>query len=85
VLTTLSAARTGTLLGRGAGAKDALMGGYHLSFAVGAGLLLAAILVAALVLRPRRSARTEPGPARAARPADQPEQSPASAAQLVEP
>jgi EmrB/QacA subfamily drug resistance transporter len=63
VLTTLSAARTGTLLARGAGPRDALMGGYHLAFGVGAGLLLAAIAVAAVVLRPQRNA----GAARSAR------------------
>ena len=63
VLTTLSAARTGELLTGGAAAKDALMGGYHLAFAVGAGLLAAAILVALTVLRPERRTRAEAGTA----------------------
>jgi EmrB/QacA subfamily drug resistance transporter len=55
VLTTLAAARTGTLLGRGESAANALTGGYHLAFAVGAGLLAAAIAVALTVLRPERN------------------------------
>src|SRR6185437_11166161 len=42
VLTTLSAARTSTLLSRGESSANALMGGYHLAFAVGVGLLAAA-------------------------------------------
>ncbi|WP_034263128.1 MFS transporter [Actinospica robiniae] len=54
VLTTLSAARSSTLLGRGESSADALMGGYHLAFGVGAGLLAAAIVVALTVLRPDR-------------------------------
>lgn len=54
VLTTLSAARTATLLGRGESSANALMGGYHLAFAVGVGLLAAAIVVALTVLRPER-------------------------------
>jgi len=54
VLTTLSAARTATLQGRGESSANALMGGYHLAFAVGVGLLAAAIVVALAVLRPER-------------------------------
>jgi EmrB/QacA subfamily drug resistance transporter len=57
VLTTLSAARTAALLRRGESAPDALMGGYHLAFGVGAALLVAAIAVAILGLRPE--ARTQ--------------------------
>ncbi len=38
---------------------NALMGGYHLAFGVGAGLLLAAIMVAIVVLRPEPTADHE--------------------------
>ena len=57
VLTTLSASRTAALLRAGRSTPDALMGGYHLAFTVGVGLLLAALAVALLVLRPARAAR----------------------------
>lgn len=60
VLTTLSASRTGALRSGGADAKDALMGGYHLAFAVGAGLLVAAILVALILLRPAARPQSQP-------------------------
>jgi MFS family permease len=54
VLATLSTARTEAL---GSGA-EALNGGYHLAYVIGAGLLLAAVAVATLVLerdpRPQR-------------------------------
>ncbi len=55
VLTTLSASRTAALLRRGEPAPDALMAGYHVAFSVGVGLLLAALAVAILVLRPGRA------------------------------
>jgi len=58
VLTTLSASRTSTLLYRGTSAPAALMGGYHLAFTVGAGLLLAAIAVSILVLRTDQTAKS---------------------------
>jgi len=51
VLTTLAAARTESLLAEGVSRPAALTGGYHLAFAVGAGLLVAAFVVAATVLR----------------------------------
>ena len=51
VLSTLAAARTDGLLATGAGRAVALTGGYRLAFATGAGLLLAAFVVAAVVLR----------------------------------
>ena len=59
VLTTLSASRAATLLHQGRSAPNALMGGYHLAFGVGAGLLLAAIMVAIVVLRPEPTADHE--------------------------
>ncbi|WP_406452927.1 MFS transporter [Streptomyces sp. NBC_00876] len=58
VLSTLAASRTDTLLAGGRSRAEALTGGYHLAFAVGAGLLTAAFLVALVVLR-RPGHRTE--------------------------
>ncbi|MBV2364042.1 DHA2 family efflux MFS transporter permease subunit [Streptomonospora nanhaiensis] len=51
VLSTLAAARTGALADAGADTATALTGGYHLAFAVGAGLIAAAFAVAFTVLR----------------------------------
>ncbi|MFG3141504.1 DHA2 family efflux MFS transporter permease subunit [Streptomyces sp. NPDC048211] len=51
VLSTLAASRTDTLLAGGGSRAEALTGGYHLAFAVGAGLLATAFLVALTVLR----------------------------------
>ncbi|MCZ0980571.1 MFS transporter [Streptomyces diastatochromogenes] len=53
VLSTLAAARTGSLTKAGKPDAEALTGGYHLAFGVGAGLLLIALAVAFTVLRPR--------------------------------
>jgi MFS family permease len=61
VLATLSTSRTEHLLGDGHSAASALTSGYHLAFAVGAGLVLAAIAVTAIVLSPR--AQTAQAPA----------------------
>ena len=64
VLTTLAASRTGGLLAQGHPSADALLGGYHLAFTVGVGLLLAAIVAAAVLLRaPRKATRRTPAPA----------------------
>jgi EmrB/QacA subfamily drug resistance transporter len=52
VLATLASARTEALLMDGASVSAALTGGYHLAFGVSAGLVVAAIVIAALVLRP---------------------------------
>ncbi|MEV4948238.1 MFS transporter [Streptomyces sp. NPDC053755] len=58
VLSTLAASRTESLAEAGRPAPEALTGGYHLAFAVGAGLLVAALVVAATVLRrPRTDSR----------------------------
>ncbi|MFE2428705.1 DHA2 family efflux MFS transporter permease subunit [Streptomyces sp. NPDC059373] len=51
VLSTLAASRTDRLLGSGHDTATALTGGYHLAFATGAGLMLAAALLTAIVLR----------------------------------
>ncbi|WNI23368.1 MFS transporter [Streptomyces sp. ITFR-16] len=64
VLSTLAASRTETLLAGGHGRAEALTGGYHLAFAVGTGLLVAAFLVALLVLaRPGRAKAAKAAPA----------------------
>ncbi|MGW4641475.1 MFS transporter [Sphaerisporangium sp. NPDC004334] len=62
VLSTLAASRTEGLSAHGASPAAALTGGYRLAFAVGAGLLTAAFLVALVVLprRPRTPARETP-------------------------
>jgi EmrB/QacA subfamily drug resistance transporter len=52
VLATLSATRTDNLLHGGKAAADALTGGYHLAWAVGTGLLVAAIGFAVTILQP---------------------------------
>ncbi|GAA5195862.1 MFS transporter [Rugosimonospora acidiphila] len=71
VLSTLAARRTGDLLAQGAGQSAALTGGYHLAFAVGAALLVAALLVTVATLRqPGRVAaprRDEAAPATVSR------------------
>jgi EmrB/QacA subfamily drug resistance transporter len=51
VLSTLAASRTGGLLADHESQAAALTGGYHLAFTVGAGLLVAAFVVAFTVLR----------------------------------
>lgn len=53
VLSTLAATRTESLTAAGRPAAEALTGGYHLAFAVGAGLLLVALAIAFTVLRHR--------------------------------
>ncbi|MFD0821957.1 MFS transporter, partial [Micromonospora zhanjiangensis] len=60
VLSTLAAGRTGRLAATGASPAAALTGGYHLAFAVGAGLLVTAFLVVLVVLRRRRTDRALP-------------------------
>jgi hypothetical protein len=54
VLSTLAASRTDGLLADGESQAAALTGGYHLAFTVGAGLLIAAFVVAFTVLRQSR-------------------------------
>ena len=50
VLATLATTRTGQLLGQGQSTAAALSGGYHLTWAIGAGLVVATIVLAATVL-----------------------------------
>ncbi len=75
VLATLAASRTEALVAAGEGGGAALTGGYRLAFAVGAGLLVAAFVLAALMLRRRPAAGGTP-------PADTPTAIPATTATL---
>uniref|UniRef100_A0AAU2JTT9 MFS transporter n=1 Tax=Streptomyces sp. NBC_00049 TaxID=2903617 RepID=A0AAU2JTT9_9ACTN len=57
VLSTLAASRTESLARAGGSPAEALTGGYHLAFAIGAALLLAAVGLAATLLRTSGTAR----------------------------
>ena len=59
VLATLSTTRSENLFGKGEVTAAALTEGYQLAFWIGAGLVVAAIAVAAAVLQPERQAKTE--------------------------
>jgi EmrB/QacA subfamily drug resistance transporter len=59
VLATLSAARSDGLIGGGEATASALTSGYHVAFLVGAGLVLAAIVVAVTVLQPQEQAEQQ--------------------------
>ena len=62
VLATLATTRTTSLLGQGASNANALTDGYHLAFTIGAGLVLAAIAIGLVFLRPTQAleAMSEP-------------------------
>jgi EmrB/QacA subfamily drug resistance transporter len=64
VLATLATSRTDQLLASGQSAPAALTGGYHLAFGISAGLLAAAIAVAATVLRSEDGVQVEAEAAR---------------------
>jgi len=71
VLATVATTRTQALHAAGDPALAALNGGFHLAYLIGAALVLAAIVVAVVVLRPERTpaaAEPEPEPARKRRP-----------------
>ncbi|TMB73781.1 MAG: MFS transporter, partial [Chloroflexi bacterium] len=59
VLASFSASRTNGLLAASVARPAALTNGYRLSFAIGAGLVLGALLVAGTVLRPAQEAEDE--------------------------
>jgi hypothetical protein len=59
VLATLSASRSDSLRANGDSVASALTGGYHLAFAIGAGMVLAAIVLTVTLLRPERAVATE--------------------------
>ena len=68
VLATVSATRSDNLIAAGKATASALTSGYHLAFVIGAGLVVAAIVVAVTVLEPEGQAegaptRTETEPA----------------------
>ncbi|REE96433.1 MFS transporter [Thermomonospora umbrina] len=67
VLSTLAASRTEGLVGKGESEAVALTEGYHLAFTVGAGLLVAAFVIAFTMLR--RPGAAAPAPADDAEPA----------------
>ena len=60
ILATLSSTRSGQLRADGQSLTSALSGGYHLAWAIGAGLTLLAIALAATVLRRGANAQAEP-------------------------
>jgi EmrB/QacA subfamily drug resistance transporter len=59
VMAALATSRTDHLLATGQSTPSALTGGYHLAFAIGAGLAVLAVLVAATVLRSQATAQLE--------------------------
>jgi hypothetical protein len=61
VLATLSATETGSRRAAGESVASALNGGYHLAYAVAAGLVLVAIAIAVVVIKPERQAKREAG------------------------
>ena len=61
LLATLSASRTDTLLAAGETAAEALNGGYHLAYLVGALLVGASLVVALAILRSEPLGAEEPG------------------------
>ena len=62
VLATLSATRSETLIEQGHSTASALTDGYQLAFLIGAGLVVAAIVVAVTVLQPEQQATEESEP-----------------------
>ncbi|HVH64891.1 MAG TPA: MFS transporter [Candidatus Acidoferrum sp.] len=59
VLATISTSRTGILLSAGVSPVSALSAGYHLAWAVGAGVVLVSLVFAITLLRPGRPAAVE--------------------------
>jgi EmrB/QacA subfamily drug resistance transporter len=60
VLATVSTNRTGELIAQGQATAAALSSGYHLAWAIGAGLAIASIVIAATVLKSEASAKSDP-------------------------
>jgi hypothetical protein len=61
VLATLSTERSDSLEAAGRSTADALTSGYHLAFWIAAGLVIAAIAVAAVVIQPEEKAAEQFG------------------------
>ena len=77
VLASLAASRTDSLLASGGGRLDALTGGYHVAFLIGAIFALAATLLGAALLRVRQQApahgvKSRRVPSQASRPTKKP-------------
>ena len=73
MLATLATTRTGSLLGHGAPNAVALTDGYHLAFTIAAGLVLAAIAIGVVYLRPTRALEAVSEPANLAEAEIEPE------------
>ena len=71
VLASLSASQTNGLLAASVAEPAALTDGYRLSFAIGAGLVLVALVLASAVLRPAEKAE-QPAPPERERPLGDP-------------
>jgi hypothetical protein len=63
VLATLSTTRSENLLADGEGRLEALTGGYHLAFVIGAVLVAVALVAAAVVLESKPEVEQEAAPA----------------------
>jgi EmrB/QacA subfamily drug resistance transporter len=59
ILATISTGRTDQLIAEGRGAAAALSGGFHFTWAISAGLVIVAIVLAATVLKPEAPAAAE--------------------------
>ncbi len=59
VLATVSTNRTGELIAQGQSVAAALSGGYHLACAIGVGLAIASLLLAATLLKSQAMVSTE--------------------------
>jgi MFS family permease len=73
VLATLATTRTGSQLAHGASNAAALTDGYHLAFTIGAGLVLTAIAIGLVFLRPTRAFEAVSEPAELAEAEIEPE------------
>jgi MFS family permease len=62
VLATLSASRTSSAQAQGGSVADSLTSGYHLAFVVATGLVTAAIVLAAVLLRPEATPAVDSEP-----------------------
>jgi MFS family permease len=71
VLATLSSSHTNHLLAEGESSASALTGGYHLAFGIAAGLVVAAMVVAATVLRSERAVALQVAQAEQHQPRDE--------------
>ncbi len=60
MLATVSTNRTSELIAQGQATAAALSGGYHLAWAIGAGLAIASIVLAATVLKSESTVKNDP-------------------------